>query len=196
MSRFFLVVLLLGVTSACAKPGEEYLPEPSVGGHIEYSVELARPFEVIQKGKMVLRTEGRQTIGGKDYFKEVAVFSGIPGFEPIIYYERRTPKGIYAVSSKHMDQPEYLEWPLPLAVGTAWHVDDPDEPGDYKVESIETLELFDRSYEHCMKIVSSAQLTQGVATKTMYLATHLGTVKLIWTLNNVTITWELENYHR
>jgi len=186
--RTVLVVSILTFMSACAKPGQEYFPILPVGSQMKYAVELGR-----LKGEMVIRTESKQIINGKQYYKEVAVYSGIPGLEPEVVYERLGSDGIYALSGSHMDKPEYLDTPLPLRVGAAWRADNPEGPEDYKAESIETLELFDRAYERCMKI--SFSLSRGSVTLTgvSYYAPHVGLAKTSWNAGVATFEMQLES---
>jgi hypothetical protein len=187
--------LLIAVCS-CSKPagqGADYLPPLSNGASWHYNIEYMAFGVGVQNGKAVDRIDGTESLGGKTYFKEVVVYSGIPGAEPEITYHRQGPEGVFSIDGKHKDRGEYLEFPFPLNVGKAWTVTSPARTLDYKVESIETLELIDRKYEDCLKLSFVANDGQR---GTIWLAKGIGAVKVTITSSGVAMDFLLEKYER
>ena len=136
---------------------------------------------------MSVRNDGEEVIRGKAYFKLVTVFAGIPGAESQVNYYRRTDEGIYSISGKHKDQPEYLETPFPLQVGKNWTVKTSDAELTYRVEGVETAELFDKSYDNCLKVSFSGS-RNSMGTKVQiegysYRAPKVGEVKSVTKLS-------------
>jgi hypothetical protein len=144
------VISILLFVSCSEQQGESYFPESSKGSQWEYSIEYTTPFAGIQKGKVLTRVDEEVVIDGKSYFKYVTVFSGIPGAKSEINYYRRAKDGIYKTSDK--DIPEYLVTPFPLTVGKTWTVKDSNNEIEYRVDRIETAELFDKKFDNCLKI--------------------------------------------
>ena len=189
---FVVISFCFGV--ACSKPGEQYFwSSRPVGSQNLYAIQYTT-LGGVQKGKMVSRREDDETINGARYVKTVSIYSGIPGAEPDISYSRMTGKGIYCLSSKHRDQPEYLKVPFPVTVGTTWTTISPEGATDHKAESIETVYLFDRTYDKCLKL-SSTGTTDGIHfDATDYIAPGIGSVKSVMRFGSVTIEFDLENY--
>ncbi len=194
------VVALIAVVLcfiACSRSNEEgYFPHPRDGSRWEYKLEYMAPLLGVRSGKMLVRVDGTEPIGDHTYFKYVSVLSGIPGAEPEVWFYRRSPDGILRIDGKHRDGPEYLETPFPLEVGNTWAVNGPERQAEYRVEAIETLELFDKTYDECLKI--SYTSTEGLDhfQGTLYLAKGIGLVKE--TASGVGVTFEvtLEKYER
>jgi len=170
--------------------GEEYFLEPPIGARWEYSLENMVPFLGVQKGKVLRRVDGEETINGKTYFKTVTVFSGIPGRESYHYYWRKGPDGLYEIDGT--DLPEYLDTPLPLTVGMNWTVQYPNEQQKCSAEAIETVELFDRKYENCLKISFAGEGYSGYS----YYAPDVGLVKRVIKRNREGSVeeWVLDKY--
>ena len=159
-----------------------------------YAVEYRVLFGSVQKGKAVVRVDGTESINGNRYYKVVTVFSGIPGVEPQIEYVRVSKDGAYVVWDK--SKPESLATPAALSVGTTWTVEKGDSHLDYRVEAMETAELFDKKYENCLK-VSYKGTVKGRAVKGyQYYAPGVGLVKEFVDASLVTMEWALEKYEK
>ena len=114
-------LLIVAAAISCGHPEDsDYFPILADSKQAEYAVNYIAPLLGAQKARLVVRGGGQETINGQTYYKEVAVFSGIPGATPSTTYSRRTPKGILTVDGEHKNVPEQLDPPLPLSVGTAW----------------------------------------------------------------------------
>lgn len=144
-----------------------------------YSIEYRAGIGV-QKGKSVVRVDGTESINGKRYYKVVTVFSGIPGAEPDTRYVRPSKEGFYVVRDK--SQPEFLMVPRAPSIGSTWTVKEGDGRVDYRVEAIETAELFDAKYENCLKVsyegIAHGKTIRGYA----YYAPDVGQVKDLTTI--------------
>lgn len=129
--------------------GHEYFPIAD-GSKWEYSIDYARSDIGVQKGKVVTRVDGQETIDDQIYFKLVTVSSGVPGAESTVEYYRNANDGLYQRSAKGSS--EILFLPAPLEIGKTWTIADPTGDIHYRIEAIETAELFDTKYESCFKI--------------------------------------------
>lgn len=148
-----VAIFLTLLISGCApQEREDYFPTERDGDHREYSVEIRTPFAGVLKGRMARRIDGTETINGKKYFKEVTVTSGLPGIPADFSYFRRDKMGMHVIDGDDNTKTEYTAIPFPLKVGTSWTHRTPDGDQHYKAEGIETLQLFDRKYERCLKV--------------------------------------------
>src|SRR5262245_25315804 len=114
-TAFWMALLLVTFYGCSGGPNKDYFPYHD-GARWEYAVEAMVPFSGVQKGKVISRVDGEETINGKKYYKLVTVYSGIPGAEAEVLYLRKAKDGIYKIDGKYKDNPEYLLVPLPLAV--------------------------------------------------------------------------------
>ena len=145
-----VLVAVLGPSIGCHKQGEEYFPIGPTGAQSNYTIQYIAPLVGLQKAQMTLRWEGTKEIDGKQYYRRVVAYSGLPGATSDVSYCRRAPSGIYCIPDGLGEASEYLEEPSPVTVGTAWTSKTADSTADYKAESITTVELFDRKYEKCL----------------------------------------------
>lgn len=186
-----LVAITLCFVAACSKQGEEYFSAPAEGHPLQYVIQFGTLLGT-QKAQMITRREGDETIDGKKYYKVVSVVSGFPGAEPEVSYCRRASTGMYCISGKHKDKPEYLGVPFPVTVGTTWTTSSPDGKVEARAESIETVDLFDRKYDKCLKVTESGTSNGKAFTATAYYAPGIGLVKSIAKVGDVTLDYELE----
>jgi hypothetical protein len=194
-SLSFRVLFLL--VSACAgQEGQQYFPQPRDQERWEYALEYATGLGGVQKASAVTRVDGREVIGGREYYKIVTVVSGIPGVEPEITYLRWTGSGIYAVDGKHKDKPEFLTTPFPVAVGDTWTALGHARTSFARVDGIGPVELFDRKYDDCLAL--SYTVTEGSTryTVTDYVAKGIGSVKIIVKVRGVTMEYVLQKHDR
>lgn len=190
-----IVIISFFVLASCTKQENDYFSMHD-GARWEYSIEMLIRGRGIQKAKSVDRVDGIENINGKEYYKVVSVTSGIPGAEPETNYYRRTKDGIYKISGKHKDYPEYMITPFPISVGNKWAVQEPEGLFHYTIESIETAELFDRKYENCLKISFEGNYQSQSAKGYSYEAKNIGTVKSVFETDLVTIEYTLEKYEK
>ena len=184
-----IAICLLLMASGCSKPtGEEYYPAPHDGARREYTIDYSALLVGVQKGRLAYRIDGTETINGKTYFKEIAVISGIPGVPAQTRYLRRDNLGMYAIDGDDKTKTEYLETPFPVQVGNSWTVKEPKGERHYRTEAIETLELFDRKYDRCLKVSCSSPEGEGYS----YIAPGIGEVKGVFSGNGVTIEFTLD----
>ena len=97
---------------ACSKPkGSEYFPSPRVGSRSEFAVELGGLLGV-QHASTVSRVDEETTIQGRNYFKSISTFSGIPGVDQQTSYSRVAPEGVYILDGDDLAKPKYLDTPF------------------------------------------------------------------------------------
>ncbi len=189
------LLCILGLESCSRQAGPQYFPI-SDGAQCDYSVEYMAPLLGVQKGRLRRRVDGLEKIRGSEYFKLVEVFSGIPGVEPGINYLRKTDRGIYQVSGKHRDTPEFLWVPFPLTVGSKWLVNAPEGQSECRVESEETAELWGRRYDHALKMTCRGQYGGVAFEESQYIAKGVGMVKDVLRVSGVTMEFSLEGYSK
>ena len=182
------ISLTLLISGCAPQEGEEYFPPERDGDHQEYSLEYLAPFAGLQKGRMATRIDGTETINGKEYFKQVQVISGIPGFPPSFTYIRRDKKGIHAIDGDDNTKTEYTEIPFPLKAGSSWTARTPDGDRHSKAEGIETLQLFDRKYERCLKVSYREKNVEGYS----YYCPGVGEIKGVMKVSGVTMEYVLD----
>jgi hypothetical protein len=171
------MVCCVFLVSGCSKlAGDEYFSNIKPGSKHEYSFEYRTPEHGVQKGRMVWRVDGTETINGKTYFKEVTVNSGVPGADTIICFSRRDKFGYHTIEGSDTTRTEYTWIPFPLCVGNAWTVTKPKETSHFRAESIENLYLLNRQYDKCMKIVSKSDNGES----SFWFAPKRGLVKCIF----------------
>jgi hypothetical protein len=170
--------------SGCSKPKEEdeYFPPPRDGSKKEYTFEMSDIHfpGVIQKGRIASKYDGTETINGKIYFKEVIAYSGIPGMPAQIHYIKRDKDGMHAIDGDDNTKTEYLVTPFPVKVGNSWTVKTTKGETHYKADVIETLQLFDRKYDRCLKISWENSDGHGY----VYRAPRIGQVKAVYGYEN------------
>ncbi len=189
----FTALVFLVLTSCSKQEAEKYYPIPHKGASWEYSLE-AKQGDTVHKAKMSIHIDSEETINGKTYFKTVTAYSGMPGAEPDIEYERWTSEGIYAIDDKHKDMPEYLSTPFPLTVGKTWTTQAPDTQTQNSAVSIETLQLFDRKYENCLKISYKTQEKGTNIEGSVYLSPGIGMVKTVAKGAQLILEFTLDKY--
>jgi hypothetical protein len=167
---------------------QKYFPDLRDGLERRYSVEYVIALAGSRKGVFVFRVDGKVTINGKSYFKDILVPSGIPGAEPEVTYIRRAKDGLYAIDEKDATKTEYLQTPFPLSLGMEWTVKTSEKTSRYKVETIDTLQLIDRKYDKCLKI----SYREGQIEGTSYYAPGIGEVRGVGKGPGFTMDYTLE----
>jgi len=203
LTTFFLILVALGLAD-CSKPrGAEYYPESRIGGRYEYVIEYQVPifaFSVggVQKATMVSRVDGKETINGKEYFRQVNTFSGIPGLDQQVYYSRWSTEGVYGIEDANKNGPEHLDTPFPVMVGSSWTSKQSTEPTRYQALGIETVETPEKIYKNCLKVSFAPEakniVNEATARATQYLAPNIGAIKIVMTANGVPMTFTLQKY--
>ncbi|NQT81043.1 MAG: hypothetical protein HQ555_11720 [Candidatus Aminicenantes bacterium] len=166
----------------------------------EYSVQMMAPFYGTVKGKAVKRVDKVENIKGKKYFKLVTVFSEIPGMENDVEYLRKAEDGIFYISEKRMDSPEAIMIPFPIEVGKTWTSKYPieDELIDIKssIVGFETLELIDKKYDNCLKILRKGRYQLMNFESIDYRVKNIGIVKGIIKMNGISMEINLDKFSR
>lgn len=188
-----LMMLMLFVVAGCQKQGEEYFFLAKDGTQANYTIQYIAPLAGLQKAQMSVRSEGVSQINGKPYHKTVVAYSGLPGATPEVTYCRRASDGIYCISDLHRDLPEYLDNPLPVTVGMTWTTKGPDSTSENRADSIETLELFNKKYEKCLRVISAVTGKGQQYTLTSYYAPGVGLVKFTFILSGITFDGQLDS---
>ncbi len=192
LTNLYLFIAICSLS--CSQPkGGDYVPSAD-GTKWEYSVEYAAALVGVGKGKMVSRIDGDETINGKKYRKRINVYSGIPGAEAEVYYERESNEGIFTIDGKHKDKPEYLDVMFPLEIGINWTSHRPAGDVHFRVESLETLELIDRTYKDCLRISYTGSYESKSFEGYYFLAKDVGMVKDVYKIQGATFDVTLEKY--
>jgi hypothetical protein len=185
-----LVTLSTSLPCGCSKPAEKgYFPEDRYGLKQEYTLVSSGPRAGVRKGRLVFLVEGKKTIHGKEYFREVTEISGIPGAKSLIQYRRWDQHGIYVIDGVDQTQTDYLETPLPVKVGDSWTVKSTRGEVEYHAEKIETIQLPGRKYENCLKLSYQDQAGSGCS----YYAPGIGQVAGVLQRQGVTVEMALNN---
>jgi len=190
-SRYVLVLLLLPAVACTDPQGAAYFPKPHRGAQLEYSVEYTAPFSQVQRGTMVVRTEGDTSINGRSYERTVIVISGIPGVGQLIGYTRRTREGVYEIDTTAAPGTEVLVTPFPLIVGSTWSATVGASHTSSRADAVERMALLSHTYDDCLK-VSSTQTSNGVTTtSTSWYARGVGLVRGVGQNRGVTMQFTL-----
>jgi len=140
--------------------------------------------------RSVSRIDGDEIINGKKYYKWINVYSGIPGAEAEVFYYRHTNEG----NGKYKDRPEYLDTMFPLEIGTIWTSQTPTGDIHYRVVSLETLELIDRTYKDCLRVSYNGSYESSQLEGYFFLAKDVGVVKHVTKIQGVTLDATLEKF--
>jgi hypothetical protein len=147
----------------------------------------------LQKAQMTVRWEDTKVISGKQYYKRVIAYSGLPGAVPEVSYCRRASDGIYCISDGQRDTSEYLEEPIPVTIGMSWTTREPDSTTVNKAESIETVELFDQKFEKCLRVTANMSTGGKNVPETSYYAPGVGLVKFTFTASGITFDAQIDS---
>jgi hypothetical protein len=186
-----LLILACLTLAACSKPkGSEYFPSPRVGSRSEFAVELGGLLGV-QHATMVSRVDEETTIQGKNYFKSISTFSGIPGVDQQTSYSRVAPEGVYILDGDDLAKPEYLDTPFPVGVGNSWKSIGPTSQSNYSVIGVETVDTPTRTFKNCLRLTFKRHDKSGLTEGTQYLAPGIGLVRMVATASGVPVTFTL-----
>jgi hypothetical protein len=163
-------VFAILVFPGCSQAEPDYFPRPSIGTVMTYSCTTYNPLiPETKKWKKTVRFEDEVELGGKRYFKKIAVVD-LPGLAPFISYNRWANDGIYSYDTTN--KREFLVQPFVVA-GQEYDI----FIRHYKV-SVENVYLPDRTLKDCLKISISYQGDGGVLiTEESLYAPKLGLVK-------------------
>ena len=190
------ILLLTGCAGTLVKTpvSEDYYPALKKGQQWEYSLEYQKPSENPQRGTLLISVDGEEEINKKWYFRTVTSFSGIPNFDASMAYYRRSPQGIHKIYGGHVNVPEYVETPFPLAMGETWTVPNPDGTLLYTAEGIETVHTPYQTYQNCLKVSFRSQDRSAGYEGYSYHAPGVGEVKTVMKLNGSTVEYVLKDY--
>jgi hypothetical protein len=142
-----------------------------------------------------LTIEGREVIGGKEYFKAVSRVSGVLGDPETTKYYRRTSTGILE-ADKRNNGAEFVLLPIPLTHNATWTVESPDELFFGKVTSRQEATFGwkvthdRREFRDCVLIASNVETRLGSVQHDQWLAPGIGIVRQkqackLWTMESV-----------
>jgi hypothetical protein len=180
-SFVILASLAISLGGCTSKTEPEYLPMV-VGASWEYRTEtLEKPRgkgEQVRSGTAIIRCVGTERIGGKDYVKCVTFAQGPGGTSEIASWYRRGTDGFYIIRFKK-ENPEMLLIPLPLKIGDSWTTEESQAKTVALVESLETVDLPQRSYPNCfrLKYVNYDHQARIANQTTLWLAPGVGWIK-------------------
>lgn len=189
----FIYSLIMFLSSCTTPKSKDFFPLKD-GTKWEYTMQYLLPNGTVQTGKYISRIDGIEQINGVSYFKIVEVVSGIPGAESNVTYARKSKEGVFNISAKYKEKPEYLVYKFPIEVGASWTSVFPQGELNYNVESIETLELIDRSIEGCFKLSYTGTIENSKISGYLFLAEKFGKVKEVSEVNGITIDFILDKY--
>jgi hypothetical protein len=177
-----LIIILISGTSCSnfSESTKDYFPL-STGMKREYDMVYSNPFKS-DKGKILMKIENTETINDKNYYKMTYVYSGLPGLESETYYIRVAEDGYYAMKKTNNTlSQEYLHIKLPLEVGISWQSFSPNGEIEYTVQGIETLELINKKYEDCLKVMFEIK---GEGHGYVYFSKGIGIIKSFFQINS------------
>jgi len=192
MKKVSILPLILAIPLAGCAQTKNFFPENKVGTTQEYSIEVQSPFSGNQTGKVTTRLVGEETINNKKYYRIVTAFSGMPGLDQQVGYERWAADGVYAIDGQHKATPEYLDFPQPVGIGKKWISNDPDGKKEEEAVSLETVLIGDKTYDGCLKVSYKQQTPNGIMEGTEYYAPGVGLVKSVAHGGGTNITMTLQ----
>ena len=190
------LVILTGCAGTLVKTpvSDDYYPELKKGQQWEYSLEYTTPSAGLQKGTILVSVDGYEEINNKRYFRAVTSFSGISNLDASLTYYRKSPEGIHKIYGRHINVPEFVEIPFPMAIGQTWTVTDPDGPLEYTAEGLETVKTPYQTYQNCLKVSFRSQDRSAGYEGYSYHAPGVGEVKMVMKLNGSRVEYVLKDY--
>ncbi len=187
---------LLAFATACARTyGENYFPLRD-GARWEYTGRFSTADGRQYPARATARVDGTTLIHGNRYFKYVfsSDLSNVPGAPQSptdVRYYRVASDGIYIINGQNPTNPELLEMPLPIPLGTKWL----SGRTEVQAEAAGTVEVGGRSYRDCLKL--TFKQADGIHSVQYYLAPDVGMVKAVFESANPsksTFELTLESY--
>ncbi len=153
----------------------------AVGARWEYRMEVTQgrgKEKQVHSGTVVVRCVGTEKVGGQAYFKCISFTQTTSESQELHSWIRRGANGLYMIKLKS-ENPESLVFPLPLKVGSSWTTEAPQGRTTGLIEAIETVDLPERSFSDCFRIVYENFDAQGqsVNKTTFWLAKGVGWAK-------------------
>jgi hypothetical protein len=190
----YLIFATLLIFCSCTKhQGEEFFPQGNDGSQWDYSVLISTP-SGNQSENMSIRIEGKETINGKVYYRQVTSLSGKTGTENKISYNRRAKEGIYRITGDKKDDTEHLGTPFPITIGKTWLVQTPNGQIRYLAEKYETVELLGRQYPDCLKISFRNEDQNKKMEGFSYFASGIGEISTNMKIDENSVQYVLKKY--
>ncbi len=191
----YMITLMLLVLSACSKQqtqeGEAYFPRVTKGAQWEYLLKYVTPKGDVVDGRLLVRVEGEETIGGKKYQKNISTITGLPGAKPQSTYTRRTEKGIYRLEG---DKQDYLVTPFPVSVGNTWKTQSPDGEIQFMAEKIETVKILNKEYKDALKVSFHGEKKSSHIEGYSYFSAGVGELMTNMKVGDAIIEYVLDKY--
>lgn len=179
----------------CRKTPAEFVPLEN-GRKAVYDVEYVTGLGNVQRAQAIQRIDGTRKIGGAEYFRVITVFTGVPGWEPEVVYQRFAGNGVREVRYVSGKPAEYLYLPVPPAVGKTWTIDAAGIDAVCRVESHEPALLPEKTYEDAWKVACSGS-RGGVYFKSYaYMVQGLGAVRLVQEAGGIRMEMRLREVGR
>ena len=174
---FAWIVLTVLSATPCLK-GQESFFVLEVERQAHYDIDTGTALG-LRRGEAIERIDGKQDIKGKTYFKTVLVFSGIPGREPSIWYQRVAPEGRYELRFENGQPVEQLDIPFPVEIGRKWVSKFNNVESTCRVEARESAILPQETYEGAFKVACSWKIRRVKYDSYAYYVAGIGLVKLV-----------------
>lgn len=176
--RGMVVWMAVSVALGCRGTPPELVPLEN-GRKVVYDVEYVTGLGNVQHAEAIQRIDGTKKIGGADYFRVVTAFTGVPGWEPEIVYQRLAADGVHEVRYLGGKPAEYLYLPIPPAVGKTWTIAAGSVDAVCRIEAHEPAILPEKTYEDAWKVPCSGS-RGGVYFKSYaYMVQGLGAVRIV-----------------
>ena len=106
-------------------------------------------------------------------------FEGFPGAgaEPEVSYDRLASDGFYSRKPTDPASSAELEIPLPVVIGRKWSGDHDGIPVEMELVAIEDLDVAEKTYQRCLKVVSNGVKGGQRVRAVSYYAPRIGLVK-------------------
>ena len=116
------------------------------------------PISQSQRGRMIVRVDGREATGGRQYWRLAGRYEGIPDLEALgtfTWYERSAADGLYHAGQKlGPGLKENLLLAVPSDVGRTWPYDDgTGRPARMRIASRVAVETPARRFDTCLQVV-------------------------------------------
>lgn len=147
------------------------------------------------KATASLTIEGREVIGGREYYRAVSRLSGVLGDPETTKYYRRTAAGILEADPRNGGA-EFVLLPLPLTPNAQWTVELPAELFFGRITARQEATCGwkvtgdGEEFRDCVRIASTVETRLGSVQHDQWLAPGVGIVRQkqackLWTMESV-----------
>lgn len=182
------LALSLSLLIACSGSSnyKDYFPQRD-GMSKRYKMSISVPGQGVQEFWATERVDGKEKVNGKDYFKFVQVYEGMPGMEPSFDLRRIDEKGVWLIDGDNIDGPENLVVPFDLEEGSQWTVSTDDSDLQYEFKGTQDLILPAKTYDDCLLITYSGIQSGEFLDAASYYCKNIGEAKLTANMGGISI---------